>query len=186
MSDHDPLCPRMRGADDWCICERLRAARADEADQWAAMCHAYLDNYAHAEAVAAKLVDVICEQDMWLRQADTAYEETDRQRDMIFDAMQEARRERDAARAEAASVSAEIDRMVRELSAIRMEHEAEVAALREQVATLRASHRAALRDIAAQVEGLDHADEPCWNVNVGGTCDCPISAVIALIEEAGR
>lgn len=46
----------------------------------------------------------------------------------------DARRQIDTALDEAASFSAEIDRMVGELSSIRMEHEAEVAALRSVIA----------------------------------------------------
>jgi hypothetical protein len=134
---HDDLCPTVYlPGEGGCRCALIARVRAEYTDWVAPGQHdavvataearvradeqdtkfAQLD---HAEAVAAKLVEVICDDEHWRSEA-------------RLEAVKHAYAERDAARAEASKYSAEIDRMVRELSSIRMEHEAEVAALREQ------------------------------------------------------
>jgi hypothetical protein len=112
--------------------ERLRSpeweaeVRADErAVAQVQACDFHIVQVRWAEAVAARLVEVVCEQDDLIQIV--GVDATNHRA-----AAADMRRERDAARAEASKYSAEIDRMVRELSSIRMEHEAEVAALREQ------------------------------------------------------
>ena len=107
-----------------------------------------LNDYNHAEAVAARLVEVICSDEIVIRHLRDLKKQREAERNAArADAdhwhaqllarateLHTALVERDAARAEAIRYSDEIDRMVGELSAIRMEHEAEVAALREEVA----------------------------------------------------
>jgi hypothetical protein len=78
-------------------------------------------------------------------------------------------------RDELSALSAEIDRMVGELSSIRMEHEAELAALREQMADLRA---------AVQVERRKHGPGRAHDGGVNypcGRCDA-LEFVLALID----
>lgn len=120
--------------------------------------------------------------------------------------------ERDAARAEAQRFSDEINRMVRELSAIRMEHDAEVAALRERWlkwATVHACCEAGLvaspdpcpwhpngrlAALRAKAEGLPeradaHTEECPGRPGYRGICTCEgdilisRAAVLALFEE---
>jgi rubrerythrin len=159
MTDHDPLCREdtrlTLGDQTLCDCDLIARVRADERKH-TPYSRTAAGVRAHAEAVAAKLVEVICQQergkDAW-RKIAHGY------RDELAEALQKVAalddhlatlkrlddadtaeinrlKEAVALRAEVATLSAEIDRMVGELSSIRMEHEAEVAALREQVTAM--------------------------------------------------
>jgi hypothetical protein len=95
VDDYDPMCPaslaRIEHRPDICRCEEYARIRYDEFNK------AYEDvigrarkGYAHAEAVAAKLVEVICDMD------------DDHQIDE--QALRYVRNQRDAARAEVAAL----------------------------------------------------------------------------------
>ena len=64
MSGHDEFCEYETdelGVVEWCICSRLRAARADERARGELTRQMQALEIAHAEAVAARLVAVICD-----------------------------------------------------------------------------------------------------------------------------
>ena len=108
MTEHDALCPQRhqyRGHKSRCVCALLAAARADERERWGLGWVAAADNVqalAHAEAVAAKLVEVIVRQEY----------EADRQGDLIIESqaaiIRRLTNERDAARAEVAALREEV------------------------------------------------------------------------------
>ena len=141
MSDHDPMCPRSSMVPpyvgDRCECWLIDRVRADERERvglgWIAS-----TNAVSALAVVEKERDAARAEVKELRARINVTEDSAqywmREAAERHTRGEQIAAERDAARAEAASFSAEIDRMVRELSSIRMEHEAEVAALREEVA----------------------------------------------------
>lgn len=140
--------------------------------------------YAHAEAVAAKLVEVICERDervgYWHRRWDFAQG----QMDAMGASLLAARAQSAAAQAEARVAESE----VRVLAA-------EVAALREQlerapdgweiVVAEKKGRREVLADLREQVLMLEH-DDSCSEIRQEAPCDCLRGSVLALIEEADR
>ena len=67
MSEHDPYCGDCDPYDRYCHCSQLARARADERERIVAELDGPAQEseamYAHAEAVAARLVEVVCEQE---------------------------------------------------------------------------------------------------------------------------
>jgi hypothetical protein len=166
---------------------------------------------AHAEAVAAKLVEVICEDAATIAAHESAASN-------LLTAWRNTRAERDAARAEVDRLNIEIGKVVdsRERNRVEMGQKvidanreaalarAEVAALRELVEVQgRNIRREVLADLTARVKGLPyrtwvppHATDCPGRPGKRGICTCGDSLrasdwmlradVLALIEEAGR
>jgi hypothetical protein len=64
-ADHDDICRTAPYLDD-CVCDLIAKVRADERRRWGLGWVAAAENVAalaHAESVAARLVEVICQQD---------------------------------------------------------------------------------------------------------------------------
>ena len=166
MADHDPRCPHTV---PWpphirCdVCDRLRAARADERVQVGRVWAKREDlRDAHAEAVAARLVEVICRMERTRQIHVAAIHGLSTQADVL-----EA--ERDAARAEVA--------------ALREWHpQSAVGALR----MMRAEQT--LADLRAKVEGLPVFVTDMHNGTGPHYYEHTVllAAVLALIEEAAR
>ena len=192
---HDELCRHDRfGASlpEWCECDLIARVRADERGRMLTPHHpetyatAWSDsNYrAHAEAVAARLVEVIWEQEY----------EADRQGDQIIESqaaiIRSLTEERDAAREQRDRASAEHAAVRADAAAFKAERDAaraEVAALRErkEVYTDRAmahGRREVLADLRAKVEGLPLVGEeqtPMW-------AKVYRQSVLALLDEAAQ
>ena len=187
MSDHDPMCRGTRK--EWngpreyrhvCDCDLIARVRADEAECPSQSTirrvadRAFRDGYAHAEAVAAKLVEVIVQDDLWRELLEAKL-------DRISLMWRAACKERDAARAEVAAL-----RKQEWAAPYRREVLADLRAAfqqgggtKEQAALYSIPYQRALADLRAKVESLPDeshmADSPglIWR-----------SEVLALIEEA--
>ena len=146
MADHDPLCPA-HPARPWaqtdCRCgliarvvDQERKAMSDRLLTLYLQLGDMLNDYNHAEAVAAKLVEVICENaesEAWLEDSNQQL------RGQITQSIQNGyklRRERDAALAEVAALRDEIARVMADLRAKveagwvpELDHEARIAVL---------------------------------------------------------
>lgn len=168
MTEHDPLCQHSNPVPDvsaWCSCPALRLARADERAQFDALVDerdrlvdAALD---FAEAVAAKLVRVICEDAATISAEESAAKH-------LLRTWQHTRAERDAARAEAA--------------ALRDAPCAHDMSIHDQKV-----RRDVLADLRAKVDGLYtiHHDDP--SSRSGAFVEWVRSdAVLALIDGADR
>lgn len=142
--------------------------------------------YAHAEAVAARLVEVIVQDAEALRNVHAAWRKTNR-------GYIEVENERDAARAERLEALRKVAALDDQLAAAR----AEVAAHGLEVAQAHAdAHREVLADVRAKVEGL--RDEAIWarrgTIAENGLDTVPSAwhngrtsladAVLALLDEA--
>ena len=101
VGGHDPMCQRDE-PDHWCECALIARVRTDEGHDKAACAK----RLAHAEAVAARLVEVICFDTYWganlRREADQAWDERDAARAELaraVDALEVATRQRSVAMA---------------------------------------------------------------------------------------
>ena len=120
MTDHDPLCPtdqNLPSIDQPCwfcdliarIVERERKTMSDRLLTLYLQLGDMLNDYSHAEAVAAKLVEVICENaesEAWLENSNQQL------RGQITQSIQNGyklRRERDAALAEVAALREQVE-----------------------------------------------------------------------------
>lgn len=148
MADHDPMCPNLRpiGDPEWdiCDCSLIARVRADEREQpapagWGIPVYEHervrderdraregerilSGLLAHAEAVAMRMVEVICEDGHWRELLEAKL-------DRISLMWQAACNERDAARAEVEKWKINASMAQHERDAAR----AEVGALREQM-----------------------------------------------------
>jgi hypothetical protein len=135
--------------------------RADERER-ALISHVARSNAreAHAEAVAAKLVEVVCEQNLYLAIADSRLERVQRQRNIAWN-------ERDAARAEVATLTDALDIAKDERYAARVEQ-------------ARAAQR--LRDLRAKVDSLPRI--AAVSRGTGSYVPCvQLGDVLALLDE---
>jgi hypothetical protein len=110
--DHDPLCqwantPTHRDRAASCPrCALIARVRAGEEAQAAKVHREILGRYiAHAEEVAARLVEVICEQE---REWENAMQWQEESNEQWIETLDKTRAERDAARAEAAELQASV------------------------------------------------------------------------------